>query len=385
MGRALGEICCARRNGQEYVLDCCGPASGAKGGRALLMQRSDFFVVFVDLPRGAEEHAREYLGFRVRGLYPAAAEDTAFDYRLLRAGRSTSAVVFATRREVLDRYRALGIPLVLPLSLLQSVVPGLVAQGGAFVFVAPEWLEALALPGRRHKPEARSILLPRTDSLARDLESALQSLGAAELPVRILAPRAEAALAREALAGLGLDGRQVSMHQVEGSGSVERAALFRVGARRLLPAWGLRIQALLFLVLALATLLYVRGASRERAYLADLEARLSRMRTQAVGAVSDRKRSEALAQEWAALQARRPVDVYRLLSELARVLGGDVRVASLIVDGRVFQVEAEGRAALELVARLREDPWFESVRLLQIVPAAGGLERFRLTGAFRAQ
>ena len=142
---------------------------------------------------------------------------------------------------------------------------------------------------------------------------------------------------------------------------------------------------MLFLALALATLLYARGAWRERAYLADLEARLSRLRTEAVGVASDRRRTDALSQEWAALQARRPVDVYRLLSELARVLGRDVRVASLIVDGRVFQVEAQGRAALELVARLREDPWFEAVRLLQIVPEPGGLERFRLTGAFRAQ
>ncbi len=386
MGRALGEICYARKNGQAYVLDC--PDPGAEGGGArpvALMQRSDFFVAFVDLPRGAEEQAREYLSYRVRALYPAAAEETAFDFRLLRSGRESRAVVLATRRDVLERYRALEADLVLPLSLLQSLAPALVAEGGLFVFVAAEWLEALALPGRKWQPEARSLFVQRTASLARDLESAVQGLEAADAPVSVVAPRAQAAEAREALAGGALEGRRATVRQVEGGGRVDKAALFRAEKPSPLPAWSLRIQCLLFLILALATLGYVRAASRERADLAGLEAQLARLRTQAVGAASDRRRSDALSREWAALQARRPLDVYRLLSELTRVLGDEVRVASLIVDGRVFQVEAEGSAALELVARLREDPWFEGVRLLQIVPASGGLERFRLTGAYRAQ
>jgi len=61
------------------------PGAGSGAGRAVLMQRSDFAVAFVELPRGVEEHARDYLGYRVRGLYPAPAEETAFDYRVLRA------------------------------------------------------------------------------------------------------------------------------------------------------------------------------------------------------------------------------------------------------------------------------------------------------------
>jgi hypothetical protein len=348
------------------------------------MQRSDFLVAFVDVPRRVEQDARDYLGFRVRGLYPAPAEETAFDYRLLRAGREAKAAVFVTRREVLERYRALEAALVLPLSLFQAAEPALVGEGGLFVFVAPGWIEALALPGRRFKPEARSLTAQRTDAIARDLESAVQSLDAPGLPVRILAAREETERVREALAAGALGGRAVSVHHVAGTRGLGRAALFAAESRRRGPAWSLRIQALLLAALALATLVYVRAASREGAYLAGLEAQLAGLQTRAAGAASDRERSEALALEWAALEARRPVDVYLLLSELSRQLGDGVKVASLIVDGRVFQVEAEGRAALELVARLREDPWFEAVRLLQIVPSPGGLERFRLTGAFRA-
>jgi len=349
------------------------------------MQRSDFLVAFIDVPRNAEDQAREYLGYRVRGLYPAPAEETAFDFRLLRAGSRTKAVVFATRRELLDRYRALGAPLVLPFSLLEATVPRLLRDGGAFVFVHPDWLEALALPGRKWRPEARSLVLPRGPSMTQDLTAALESLEAGDLPVRLVVSRLEAARVREAVAG-GLGGSgPLSVHEIEDRGRAGPASLFEPEKANRWPRWGLRIQALLFLILALGALAYVRSASSDRSRLASLEARLSLVRTEAVGAASDRRRIEALSAEGAKLEARRPVDVYRLLSELTRVLGGEIRVASLIVDGRLFQFEAEGRAALELVARLREDPWLEGVRLLQIVPSQAGLERFRLTGAFRAQ
>ncbi len=373
---ALTGLCYARRDGQTYALEC--PDGADAGDSVVLMQRSDFLVAFIDVPRSAEEHARDYLGYRVRGLFPAPAEETAFDYRLLRAGGVAKAAVFATRRELLERYRALGRPLALPLSLIEATVPALLREGGAFLFVAPEWIEALALPGRKARPEARSLVFPRGDSLARDLASALDSLAAGEMPVRVLAPRAEAERAREALPG-------AAVYEVAGGGRMRASALFQPRRQSRLPRWGLRIQALLFLVLALATLLYVRSAARERSTLASLESRLAGLRTRVVGAASDRKRLDELSREWAALEARRPVDVYRLLSELSRVLGTEVRVGSLIVDGRLFQVEGESHAALELVARLREDPWFEGVRLLQIVPSQAGLERFRLTGAFRAQ
>ena len=382
MGRQIGELCYARRDGDSYSLDC--PSGGADPGGLVLMQRSDFVVAHIELPRRAEENAREYLGYRVRGLYPAPAEETAFDFRLLRAGGTTQAVVFATRREVLDRYRALGRPLALPFSLFEASVPALLREGGAFVFVHPEWIEASLLPGRRWRPQARSLVLPRGGSLTVDVHAALEALGAADAPVRVLVPRGQAVAAREELAGAG-GSCPLSVHEV--GGNAARAALFAQEARRARPGFALRIQALLFLILVLATLAFVRSVSRDTAYLALLQGRLGHLRTQVLGAASDRKRFEALSQDLAALESRRPVDVYRLLSELSRVLGSEVRVASLIVDGRLFQVEAEGRAALELVARLREDPWFEGVRLLQIVPSAtvAGQERFRLTGAYRAQ
>jgi hypothetical protein len=379
-------VCYVSRNAQAWSLDCDG-ASEAAGGRAsrvALMNRPDFAVAFVDLPRAAQESPREYLGYRVRGLYPAPAEETAFDYRLLGSGRSARAVVFATRTELLDRYRALGQPLALPYSLAEAAVPGLVAEGGAFLFVHPDWIETLVIPGKKVKVEPRSLVAQRGATLASDLEAALAALGDDGMPVRVLAAGGELERVRAALAAAAPGGRTVTLHGVEAA-RPERAALFGALPRRRLPGRAVRLQALLLLILALAVGLIVRSAVAERARLADLQARLESLRSRAAGVATDRKRADALAREWVGLQAQRPVDVYRLLSELSRALGGEIRVSSLIVDGRLFQVEAEARGALELVGRLREDPWFEGVRLLQTVPAAAGNERFRLTGSFRAQ
>jgi hypothetical protein len=96
---------------------------------------------------------------------------------------------------------------------------------------------------------------------------------------------------------------------------------------------------------------------------------------------------EALQVRSAALEGKRPPYPYRVLSELAAVLGPGTRINSFLLERGTFQLEAVGTNPLQLMEVFKSrGEVFQNVRLVQIVPLKNtDRELFRITGYANAQ
>ena len=95
---------------------------------------------------------------------------------------------------------------------------------------------------------------------------------------------------------------------------------------------------------------------------------------------------ESLAAERDRREARRPGDLYLLLSELSQALGDGVRLRSLSVRDDNFQGEAVGVNPLALMERFTAHAVFSAMKLSPVVPdGKSGRERFSFSGVFHGR
>jgi hypothetical protein len=94
---------------------------------------------------------------------------------------------------------------------------------------------------------------------------------------------------------------------------------------------------------------------------------------------------KSLEKKMAGLNERIPNDAYRILSELSKIFGEDVRITRFVLDRGMFQIEAIGRNPLYLMERFKNNDHFQDVKLIQSIPINGTFkERFRVIGVAKA-
>ena len=353
--------------------------AGVEGCDTLLMSRLDFEVHVLDIPPVADREIEGLIRFRLRSIYPGSPRETAFDYRVMRRGPVRRAVVFISRRKTVDAYRGAAgrRALFLPCLLLLDHAP----KAGDFrVWVwHGTWAELL---------------------LFRDgvLVSSLVHRGARGKQFMI--SKAEKDLPREERRGsVMVTAAGVDFERMEPADGIPRVPLESL-ARKLRKAEGLfriekkgtalspwlRLGGLSAAVIFLAILVFFRDVRA-------IETRGDRLRTLA-GAMENGGRRiremqaevESLAAKRDQREARKPGDLYLLLSELSQALGDGVRLRSLSVRDDSFQGEAVGVNPLALMEGLRARSSFSAMKLSAVVPdGKSGRERFSFSGVFHGK
>ena len=141
--------------------------------------------------------------------------------------------------------------------------------------------------------------------------------------------------------------------------------------------------AISFFIAAKAVLLLFKQVWREESGIADLRKVHTQLEIQSRTALALQKDVDDLQAELARLNAAEPVDAYRFLSELSRVLGENVQIRSIDLQGNAFRIEATGANPLRLMEGFQNNGLFKAVKLSQVVPdARTDRERFSFSGVY---
>ena len=353
-----------------------------------MLDRLDFDLKVVELPKLGEHEVEGFLRYRLAGLYPGQPEETTFAYRILQRGKTRFAVLFITRRATLEaaREQAGGRPLVLPYLLVQPYLKEFTARNAAFVFFPPGFLEVIVF--RNGEPPA-AFAAKRSKRLGTDL-AAVRRLAAGE-PAQWLVfygPEDEEGLAAQAesLAAGGSAPRLIRIEEALARLNPRDRGLFAPARRAPILSRGWRLQILAIALLGLGLLALKRLADRDEAYLRSLLRQAGLLQSQSAAAIALQAEVEALEKRKQALLARRPVDPYRLLAELHGILSPSARIQSFILERRFFQVEAVGADPLPLMDAFDDRRYFGEVKLLQTVPLRGSAQEvFKITGSVRGE
>jgi hypothetical protein len=152
----------------------------------------------------------------------------------------------------------------------------------------------------------------------------------------------------------------------------------------LAPKW--RRQLLAIAVLLLAWLVGNKLTDRQEGTLRGLLREAAALERRSAAAAALQVEVDRLLDQVETLRAKRPVDPYRLLTELQAVLGPEARLQSFLLERRFFQFEAVGANPLRLMDAFGGSVYFGETRLLQTVPLSGSQrEAFKITGSVRGE
>jgi hypothetical protein len=332
---------------------------GPENPEALLSSRLDFDVRVLEVPPVRERELEDLIRFRLRSIYPGNPQRTAFDYRLLRQGSRRRAVVFLCDRATAERYKpAPGRrPLLMPCVLLNRYAP---RQGELHAWVCQGTWQELCI--------FQDGLLV-SSRVKRD--QAIEPT--AGVKVMVVASRAS-------LAGMRLDGgvEHLSIEELL-SRARKSDGLFRAKPKHPSIPRPIRVGALVLLTVLLMLLGFLR-------YVSQQEMRAERLRARTTSILAVQREVADLDAELSRLDARRPRDVYLLISVLSKVLGDEVRISTLSVNGDKFTLEALGTSSFRLMESFKANPAFLDLTLSQVVTDVGsGKERFSISGVFRGR
>jgi Tfp pilus assembly protein PilN len=362
------------------LLEGGSPLDDGRRVGAILLSRLDFDVQILDVPHLPDKELEGFVRYRLRSLYPGNPKDTVFDYRVEREGQRRQVVVFIARQALLERYRgaADGTPLLLPYSLLHGV--GRLEKNCRIWFCHSEWAELMVF---------RAGFLVTSTVFVRGKKSSLNFLRNEErdaeetqsLPVLVFAAQADVQGIKRLL-GNSLEVRVQSFDELS---SLQRKGdgVFQEHRKRPRIPRAVQFAAISFFIAAMAVLLLFKQVWREESGIADLRKVHTQLEIQSRTALALQKDVDDLQAELARLNAAEPVDAYRFLSELSRVLGENVQIRSIDLQGNAFRIEATGANPLRLMEGFQNNGLFKAVKLSQVVPdARTDRERFSFSGVY---
>lgn len=367
------EICVTR-------LSDGAPLANGAGVDGLLVSRLDFDVQVLSIPRVPDSEVDGLIRYRLRSIYPGNPGDTSFDYRLESDGVRQTAVVFIARKKVLEGYKSAAgqKPIYLPYALIQRIARA--RKDVRVWFCHPAWVEMSTF---RAGMLVSSAVVPREEG---ELDFAhaegVEQEDARAFPLLLIACNDEIDRIRQQVPLA-----QVLTFQVLESALRNIDGLFREQKRApTLFTPVARITGLVLIVAILGTIVFFKRVWIAEDHTRTLKKTFSTLETQSQRTISLEKEVDALRSELARMDSARPQDLYLFLSELTGVLGGDVQIRSLQVQGDTFQIEAAGSNPLKLMEGFRDSALFDAVKLSQVVPdARSGKERFSFSGVFHAR
>lgn len=352
----------------------------------LLVSRLDFDLQILDIPNVPEKEVQGLIRYRLRSIYPGNPGETAFDYRVESAGAHQRAIVFISRKAILEKYRnaAPQRPLFFPYSLIEGMARR--RKDVRTWFCHRDWAEHSVFRGGLL---SSCRLVRKKEGERFDLEDVEDTLPEDEraLPVLVIASPAELTDLRAGQrADNSSDMRYLSFQELT-SAQRRLDGLFGEARRaRAMFTPAARIAGLAVVVAALGVLVFFKHVWLAEASCDRLKKTHSDLVKQSGRVMAVQKEVDALRAELSSMSAEKPQDIYLLLSELTRVLGSAVQIRDMQVQGDSFQIEAVGSNPLKLMEGFRDNAYFSVVKLSQVVPdPRSSRERFSLSGVFHAR
>lgn len=353
---------------------------------ALMMSRPDFDIKVIKIPNVQHGDEHDLLRYRIRSLYPGTPEETVFDHQIVNMRKERHAILFITKKHILEEYREIGNkkPLFLPYTIVNSSIKKYADKNCVAVFLHKYWTEILEF--QQGILDSSIVLNIEKDIILKDFVK-LQEF----LPERkddssfvFFCSKSNVSGLQEVIGKSVISNNTyeiVSIEEQLDSLKIKNRFLFAEKRKRRLIPQKTRILLLVFLVLVLSGLGLFKYVSYKEQYKSLLAEQLSSLEKQYYRIASIKEETEDLESTFKILEEQQPIDVYLVLSRIFEVIGDRTLVTYFTFDNGSFQFEAVGSDALVLIQKFNSHPDFSDIKILQIVLDKGSdIERFRITG-----
>jgi hypothetical protein len=369
----------------EHPFERSGEIPSNTEAAALMMERPDVDIKIVKLPPIRGDEVQTMLKYKLRSLYPGSPEKTVFDYRLVSDGGQKHAVLFIMNRDVLEEYRrkAGGKPLFLPYSLVQPLSQHYKDEHRAFLFVHESWAEMLFFNGG---VIASSTVVRRENDLRLTMKKAAKLFPGDKPnhPCIVVCSHVELGEVKSAIAAAFDNAGSFEYLHPSAVFNLMRGRmdfLFFLRRRKaaLLSRWSFAL--LLTVSCFLLVLVFDKTVASQRRRFDMLSGQIRTLQAERIETIALKEEVDKLEKRWAELQGKKPINAYRVLSELSNIFDKDMRITHFVIDGGAFQIDATGQNPLYLMEKFGENGALRDVKLIQSVPINGTFkERFRVIG-----
>lgn len=365
------------------------PSMGNNHAKGLIMSRLDFDSKIIEIPPIQDSAVRDMLSFKIKSLYPGDPSGTRFDYKLFSANKKRYAVLFITKTQVIEEYKAIAgkKPLLLPYSLLRGHLSRCKEEHACFLFWHADWVELFIL---RDGILSATMVLKRAKQLKTDFRkiAKLLSREQEDMPLFHYCEESEGRLIREN-SGMYLQGHTPEIRPFDdflNNRFGRNDILFAPPRKTKLPPLKRRLGIYAFCLLLLSGLLYNKCALNMMEY----EKYLEQKRNESVKLYADisamQNEISQLEDKLIVLRSKKPVNLYNLFNDLSVVFSDETELLSFILKGNNFHLEGITPSALALEERLKKHQAFSKISLPEFKPERHSYkERFRLQGVYNAE
>ena len=353
----------------------------------LMMNRLDFDIKILEIPPAGDDEIENLLNYRIRSIYPGDPENTRFDYRIISKNKKRYAILFITSREYMEQYRRLAgsRSLILPYTLIENHRKNRKSRNAIYLFWDHNWIDILIY---------NEGILTSSTAIKREKEHFVDILKIKNiLPQNYqnyeffnihLKAENDALIDKARDLYNDIESREyILIEDLFTAFSGKLDTLFRKKIKIHSIARKIRVDILLIPILLLICLIFNAHVENQIKYRKLLEKthmdKLAQSQTQ--------QKYQLLQNELNALRKKQPQDVYLLLSELSREMGGDAILSRFRfkADDSTFYLEGEALKAEEYSKALTNNKLFKSAQISEIIPdPAIKKDKFKLTGVFNA-
>lgn len=352
---------------------------------ALMMERPDADIKVVKLPPIKDDEVQTMLRYKLRSLYPGNPEETVFDYKVVGDNKQRYAVLFIMNRDVLGTYQRMagGKPLFLPYSLVHPFLKNYKDEHSAFLFIHENWVEMLCFDGG---VLSSSAVVKRESDVRLTMKKAANLFPESEVnrACVVVCSRIERGEVEEAVADAfdnAVSFEYLLLETIFNAVHNRIDYLFFSKRRRaaLHSKWSFAL--LLTVSCFLLGLVFNKTIADHQMRFDMLSERIRALQTKRMETISLKEEVDELEKKWAGLKEKKPINAYRILSELSTIFDNDMRITHFVIDRGSFQIEAMGQNPLYLMEKFNKNSVFHDVKLIQSVPINGTFkERFRVIG-----
>jgi hypothetical protein len=355
----------------------------------LVMSRLDFDSKIIEVPPIPDSNIRDMLSFKIRSLYPGDPALTQFDYKIFSANKKRYAIIFISKKQVIEEYKSIAgkKSLLLPFTLLKNQLIKYKEQDACFLFWHSDWVELFII---EQGLLTTTTVLKRAKQIRTDFRKIGKILVKQNKDISLISYCAEneqKKIQENFETHLPDNQFKINLFKDFLAHRIKKSdALFAPPSKRQLPPLKKRMAIYAFSTILLCALLYNKCAVN----LLEYEKHLEKKKTEFIKLYADitamQNEISKLEAKLMSLRAKKPVNLYHLFNDLAVVFSDETELLTFILKDDKFQMEGIGPSALTLEERLKKHNSFSQVSLPEFKPEKNSYkERFRMQGVYNAQ
>ncbi|MBN2736560.1 MAG: hypothetical protein JXR70_06225 [Spirochaetales bacterium] len=361
----------------------------------LMMNRLDFAVKTTEIPPVPLSEVGNLLQYKLRSIYPGDPEQTVFDFRVIQKEKQRYAVLFISKRDKIEHYKDIAAkkPLVLPFGIFLNYMKKAPEENVIFLFWNKDWIDVSIFD---------QGIFKASSAIKREKESFLDFLKIRNvLPSNYNDYKVVFYCSHDESSSLEKQSYDVFKDNFNKEFLVledhlpllfkKSEYLFRRKKQSFFFQKKLKIKYLVAATAVLAVLLFGKYVDTRSQYLKKLE----RSQRDAISFSALYNQYKKRNEELNVLKAKKPVDVYLILSEVSRIFGDEAKITSFQFERKNlrkgeevgFRIKGQSRSFLQYkyVDQFEEHPLFSNIRFEMSTDTKTGFEIFNLEGVYNAQ